>query len=284
MNDTTTPPSHKAAAAQMKALAARYGEDAMPAAGPWNDTIDGLLQHRSVRDYLPAPLPEGTLDTLIAAAQSAATSSNLQTWSVVAVSDPAARRELAAIAGGQKHIETCPLFLVWLADLSRLDRTAKAEGKELAGLPYVELYTVAVVDAALAAQNAVVAAESLGLSVVYIGALRNDIERVAKLLDLPSGCYGVFGLCVGYATPTAAGAVKPRLAQAAILHHGRYRTEGEAAERAAYDRRLGAYSARHEMQASTWTARAIARVGTIAALNGRDRLKAALAALGLPLK
>ena len=67
---------------QQAALAARYGA-AAPAAGPWNATIAGMLDHRSVRGYRPDALPPGTLETLVAAAQSAATSSNLQTWSVV---------------------------------------------------------------------------------------------------------------------------------------------------------------------------------------------------------
>ena len=69
------------------------------------------------------------------------------------------------------------------------------------------------VDAALAAQNAAIALESLGLGCCYIGAMRNDPERVAKLLGLPPQCFVLFGLCVGYATDQARGEVKPRLAQ-----------------------------------------------------------------------
>ena len=166
--------------AKITALQARYGADALPAAGPWNDTLALLLSHRSVRAYRTDPLPAGTLETLIAAAQSAATSSNLQTWSVVSVTDPEKKKVLAEIANNQKHIEQCPLFLVFLADVSRLDRLASAKSMTFEGLPYVETFLVAAIDAALAAQNAVIAAESLGLSTVYIGAMRNDVERVAR--------------------------------------------------------------------------------------------------------
>lgn len=273
-----TPPT------QQDALVTRYGSDAVPAAGPWSDAIGLLLGHRSVRRYLPTALPTGTPETLIAAAQSASTSSNLQTWSVVSVTDPAARATLAEIAGGQKHIEQCPLFLVWLADLSRLDRIAQAEGKVLEGLPYLEPFLVAAIDAALAAQNAVVAAELLGLSILYIGALRNDVERVAKLLALPTGAVGVFGLCVGYADPAAVPEVKPRLPQEAVLHHGTYRIGDEKAQRAAYDVQLGAFSRRNEMQADSWTERVLSRIATVRALRGRDRLKVALRNLGFPLR
>ena len=106
------------------ALTLRYGAGAGPKAGPWNDTIALMLSHRSVRGYKPDAPPPGTLETLVAAAQSAATSSNLQTWSVVAVDRPEVRAELAAIAGNQKHIEQCPIFLVFLADVSRNGRLA----------------------------------------------------------------------------------------------------------------------------------------------------------------
>ena len=271
-------------AAQSHALAARYGTDAQPSSLPWSEVISSLLGHRSVRGYKPDAVPPGTLETLVAAAQSAATSSNLQTWSVIEVTDPAKRAEMVKIAGNQKHIGECPLFLVWLADLSRNQRIAVAEGKPLESVPYLESFLVSAIDAALAAQNAVVAAESLGLSTVYIGAMRNDPQRVAELLELPSGAAVVFGLCVGYAKPESAAEVKPRLPQSVILHRDRYTYETEAQERAAYDARLEAFSRRHEMSAYTWTQRVVARMATIKALNGRERLKDALIALGFPLR
>jgi nitroreductase len=272
-----------AASAKVAALHARYGADAIPAAGPWNDTLALLLEHRSVRDYRTDALPAGTLETLIAAAQSAATSSNLQTWSVVTVMDPEKKKVLAEIANNQKHIEQCPLFLVFLADVSRLDRLATSKGMTFEGLPYVETFLVAAIDAALAAQNAVVAAESLGLSTVYIGAMRNDVERVAEILELPKGAAPVFGLCVGYANPATAAEVKPRLQQDAIVHVDRYVVPDEAAQRAAYDTKLAGFSRRNEMVHHSWTERVIARIAKTKSLNGRDRLRAALAAIGFPL-
>ena len=182
------------------ALGLRYGA-AVPAAGPWNETIATLLDHRSVRGFLPDPVPAGTLETLIAAAQSAATSSNMPLWSAIAVTDPAKRKVLAEIAGDQKHIEQCPLYLAFVADMSRNERMSQAERVTFENLPYLETFMVACIDAALAAQNAVVAAKSLGLRTVYIGAMRNDPARVHELLGLPQKAFVVFGLCVGYADP-----------------------------------------------------------------------------------
>ncbi|MFL5255673.1 MAG: NADPH-dependent oxidoreductase [Rhodopila sp.] len=266
------------------ALALRYGAEHAPAHGPWNEHIALLLSHRSVRGYRPDPLPSGTLETLVAAAQSAATSSNLQTWSVIAVTDTERKATLARLAANQKHIEQCPLFLVWVADLSRNRRLADEEGVTLETLPYQETFLVAAIDAALAAQNATVAAESLGLSMVYIGALRNQPQAVAEVVGLPPGAFAVFGMCVGYASETAASEVKPRLPQAVVLHREVYDSSQEQPLRAAYDHLMAAFSARNDMAADTWTKRVIGRMGRIAAMSGRDRLVATLNAMGFELK
>src|ERR1700689_2304287 len=104
--------SNSAPVAQTSAetlLRDRYRQD-LPLPAEWNETLDVLLSHRSVRAYLPGPLPVGTLETLVAAAQSAATSSNLQAWSVIAVEDPARIPRLAAPAGHKKQSVRAPLF------------------------------------------------------------------------------------------------------------------------------------------------------------------------------
>ncbi len=266
------------------ALALRYGAAATPPVGPWNEHIALLLSHRSVRGYRPDALPVGTLETLVAAAQSAATSSNLQTWSVIAVTDPAKKAALAKVASNQKHIGQCPLFLVWTADISRNQRLATEEDVTLETLPYQETFLVAAIDAALAAQNATVAAEALGMSSVYIGALRNDPQEVARIVGLPTGVFAVFGMCVGYASEAGATEVKPRLAQEVVLHRETYDATGESSHRAAYDAVLETFSRRHGMAIDTWTKRVIGRMGKLAAMSGRDRLVPALRAMGFELR
>ena len=273
----------KSEALKSEALARRYGA-AIPPAGPWNETIATLLDHRSVRDFLPDPVPAGTLETLIAAAQSAATSSNMQLWSAIAVTDPAKRKLLAEIAGNQKHIEQCPLYIAFIADMSRNERLSQAEQTTFENLPYLETFMVACIDAALAAQNAVVAAQSLGLRTVYIGAMRNDPAKVHELLGLPPKAFVVFGLCVGYADPKSKNEVKPRLPQSTVLHHERYDPAPETRDRAVYDAEMSTFSARNEMQATTWTARMLNRMGPIKSMNGRERIRATLARLGFEIR
>ncbi len=277
--DSLTPTSHDAKAA----LAERYGA-ALPPVGPWNDTIASLLAHRSVRGYKPDPVPAGTVDTMVAAAQSAATSSNMQWWSALAVTDPAKKKVLAEIAGNQKHIEECPLFIAWIADMARNDRISAEQKTPFECMPYLETFLVACIDTALAAQNAVVAAESLGLGTVYIGAMRNDPVRVAELLGLPKGSFVVFGLCVGYATAKGEGEVKPRLPQGVVLHREHYDAARETALRQAYDEEMTAFSKRHELQAATWTQRVLNRLAPLKSMNGREKMRAALAKLGFEIR
>ena len=263
---------------------ARYGAAAAPQLRELNEVLRTLLSHRSVRRYRPDPLPPHTLETLVAAGQSAATSSNMQAWSVVAVEDAGRKARLAAIADGQAHIAQCPLFLVFLADLSRLDRLGAMQGRRLVGLDYLELFMVALIDAALAAQNVVVALESLGLASVYIGALRNDPETVARELGLPPHVLAAFGLCVGYADPADTAEIKPRLPQSTVLHRERYDATQDVALIAAYDDVLGAFSQAQGMAETAWTSRMISRLGSPSGLRGREHMSAILRRLGFPLR
>ncbi len=263
-------------------LHARYREAAASPAA-WNDTLATLIGHRSVRAFRADPLPPGALDLALAAASSAPTSSNLQTWSVVAVQDRAHKARLGTLAASQTFIDRAPLLLIWLADLSRLDAMAGRASKPAGGVHYLEALLVATIDAALAAQNAVAAFESLGLGTVYVGAMRNRPEAVAAELGLPKLVFPVFGLSVGHPDPDVATAVKPRLPPSAVLHHERY-TPAAPEGLQAYEGRMGAFQAEQGMAAEPWISRCISRMRDAGALSGRDRMRDALAALGFELK
>ncbi len=260
----------------------RYGQTTFDPQ-QWNPTLTTLLAHRSVRAYRPDPLPPQTLETLVAAAQSAATSSNLQTWSVVAVADPARKQVLSELAGNQAHIRDCPLFLVWLADLARLTNLAAQQQLPAAGLDYLEMFVMATIDASLAAQNAVTAAESLGLGTVYIGGIRNQPEQVAKTLELPPHLFAVFGLCLGYPDLSKPAAVKPRLPQAAVLHQEVYRPDQTEAIDHYVETMRRFYEAQQMQISGDWTNHSLQRVASPKALGGRERLKQVLHNLGFPL-
>lgn len=127
------------------------------------------------------------------------------------------------------------------------------------------------------------AAESLGLGTVYIGALRNHPERVAATLGLPPHVFAAFGLVVGRPDPAEAPRVKPRLAQAAVLHHEAYDHDVHLPQVTEYEERIAAFYADEGLDHS-WTARVLARLSGPHALNGRDRLGEALRAQGFDLR
>jgi nitroreductase len=264
-------------------LKARYGE-ATPWQPPSNAVIETLLAHRSVRAYLPDALPEGTLELLVAAAQSAASSSNLQVWSVVSVEDAERKARIAALANNQQHIHQAPLFLVWLADLARLRKLLQDKDVPDEELQYLELSLIAAVDAALAAQNAVVAAESLGLGTVYIGALRNKIEEVAAELKLPQGVFPLFGLVVGYPDPAKPAAIKPRLPQEAVLHKEAYDLESQGPAIDRYNQVIGQFYQEQQMNIEgDWSDHSTQRVLRRRTGAGTKRLSESLRNLGFPL-
>ena len=138
--------------------------------------LELLSNHRSIRKYTSEPIPDDLLYKVIIAGQAAASSSFLQGVTIIRVTDPEKRASFKEITGGQAYVEAAPEFLVFCADLSRPMRCCTAHGCTPAeGL--TEHFIIATVDAALYAQNVAVAAESAGLGICYIGAIRNDAVR-----------------------------------------------------------------------------------------------------------
>lgn len=261
-------------------LADRYGDPALTGALT-NDVLAVLFAHRSVRRFGPRPVTEDELTTLVAAAQSAPSSSNLQPWSVVAVRDPARKKRLSVLAGDQAFIEQAPLFLVWIADLGRARRLATRHGTTADGADYLETTVIGFVDTALAAQNTVVAARSLGLGSVFAGAIRNHPEEVAAELNLPPHAVAAFGLAVGTPDPSEHAGIKPRLPQAAVLHRETYDAVAADTHISLYDERLSTYNSRHGLS-GTWSDRVLTRLRGPDSLSGRHVLRSALERLGLP--
>ncbi|VAX42237.1 hypothetical protein MNBD_PLANCTO03-1414, partial [hydrothermal vent metagenome] len=186
-----------------------------------NPTIDLLNAHRSVRAFAADAVPAEHLAAAIHAGQMASTSSAVQAYCVINITDPATRRECAELAGNQTYVETAPLFLLFCAD-SRRHRLACQEDDTHYDTR-LEAFLIATIDTSLFAQNVAVAFEAMGYGICYIGGIRNDLPRLDALLGLPEGVYPLYGLCVG--TPAARdGATplqRPRLPLEAVLMQDR---------------------------------------------------------------
>lgn len=184
--------------------------------------IELIYQHGSVRRYKSDPVAEGLIEEIVAAGQRASTSSNLQTYSVIVTTDNNKISQIQEIAGGQKHITQAPVFLLWCADFSRLERVCHHQGYSL-NAEHVENFLVGVVDAAIASQTAGLAAESLGLGFCYIGAIRNHPQQVISLFKLPALVFPVFGMTLGW--PEQDPMIRPRLPLEAVLHKETYQQD-----------------------------------------------------------
>lgn len=267
-----------------EALALRYG-GAVPDFPPQlNHTLSAFLAQASCRAYLDRALPEGMLETLMAAAQSAPSSCNMHCWSVVALADPAERPEIARISGGQRHVIEAPLLLVFLADLARIETVAAWNDTPAEALDYLEMLLTGVIDAALAAQTFVLAAQSHGLGTCYIGSLRNDIAAVSRRLSLPAKVAPVFGLTLGYPDAARPARVKPRPAQSALLHHGRYDASASLAAVADYEEAMEAFNRAEGRSTAPWGLHSARRLIGPSAMEGRDTLLSLLQEQGLALK
>ena len=215
-----------------------------------------LAAHSTVRAFESTPLVTGDLERAIAAAQCAATSSNMQGYGLIAVEDVTERARLAELCGNQPQVREAGAFLIVCGDLARQARVCERAGAPLA--VNLEAFLLATIDAALFAQNLVVALESLGYGTCYIGGLRNRLPEVDLLLELPRLVLPLFGLCVG--TPRERPATKPRLAPQAVLHRGRYRDAAATLlDVDEYDARMYAHFAARGKPNHTWSG-ALARL------------------------
>ena len=183
-----------------------------------NDTIRTMLAHRSIRRYTDDAVPREHIDEALIAGQAAATSSAVQSYSVLHITDSKKRQAIADLCGPQQKVHDCGAFFVICADNRRHMVMHERHNRDFD--QRLEAFLVAVIDATLFAQNFTLAFESLGYGTCYIGGLRNDLHSVNEVLKLPQGVFPIYGLCVGVSDeqPIA----RPRLAPSAIMHENAY--------------------------------------------------------------
>jgi nitroreductase len=200
-----------------------------------NTTITQIKAHKSIRAYTDQPIKSEILDEILAAAQQAPSSSFLQAASVIRITDKTLRVQIMQLSADQPYIANASEFLLFCADFNRHKQVVPD-----AKTGFVEQLLIGATDAAMMGQNALVAAESLGLGGVYIGAVRNNPAEVSKLLGLPELVIPLFGLCLGY--PAQDPQVKPRLPRALVVHENCYQPLNKTLL-AQYDDQMRAYYA-----------------------------------------
>ena len=142
--------------------------------------------------------------------------------------------ELAMLAGNQPYVVQAAEFLEFCADYHRHTQIVPE-----AQTGYAEQLLIGAIDGALMAQNALLAAQSLGLGGVYIGGIRNNPAEVSEVLGLPHQVIPLFGLCLGH--PAQRPEQKPRLPRALVVHENRYPATLDRALLARYDGQIHDY-------------------------------------------
>lgn len=242
--------------------------------------IEQQLRHRSVRKYLDEPVSDAQLEAIVAAAQQASTSSNQQVWSVVAVRDADRKRRISEAIGGRDYVERAPVFLVWIMDLARNDALIRAQGVEPEALDLMEVTLMSALDTGIAAQSALLAAESLGLGGVFVGSVRNDPEAVCAELGLPARAFPVVGMAIGVPDPEEGTGIKPRLPVSGVLHHEVYDPERWREATAVYERSYRDYFEGQGVPNRSWSRTVTGRLGPVTGLHGRHTMRESLRAQG----
>ena len=193
-----------------------------------NDVISQLRDRRSVRAYTDEPVSAADERAILEAACQAPTAGNQQLYSIIVVRDQAEKEELAVTCDNQPFIAKAPLVLVFCVDVRRWHRAFVAAGAE-PHEPGVGDFLLALEDTATAAQNAVVAAHSLGLGSCYIGDILERREDQARILGCPRHVVPAVMLVIGHPTEGQRRRAKPaRLSLGDVVFEDRYPERDDA--------------------------------------------------------
>ena len=200
---------------------------------PFNPILDLYANRRTIRNYRPEPLIEGDLDRIIKAGQRAPSGALGQIYSVVRITDADLRARLANLSGEQEHIRDAAEFLIFCLDVHRARRLIEHRGGTYGAGPRVVIH-YGTMDAVLLAANMSTAAEALGYGACFIGGVLNNLDALARELQLPDAVLPVVGLPIGVPAELPLPPRKPRLPRALILHENAYREPTPADLDAAY--------------------------------------------------
>lgn len=171
-----------------------------------NATLRALLERASVRAFDPRALAPEVEDAILAAALQAPTAGNMQLYTILRVHSEETRKTLARTCDDQPFIAEAPLTLVFLADFTRwqglyaaagVPALAREQGIAWQG-PTIADFLLCCCDAMAAAQNAVIAAQALGVGSCYIGDIMEQYETHRELFHLPPQAFPLAMLVLGY--------------------------------------------------------------------------------------
>ncbi|WP_040951755.1 NADPH-dependent oxidoreductase [Gorillibacterium massiliense] len=235
-----------------------------------NEVMQVIRQHRSIRKFKSIPLTGEQIEAIVDAAQMAPTSAHMQPFSIIGVTDRELRKKIS-VHSKNPPIEECGYFFVFCADLHRMMLAADPDQQEKMSrnLSFSYFYQTAVLSAALALQNANLAAESMGLGTVMIGGINEALPALDEWLGLPDYVVPLVGLAVGI--PDELPEQKPRLPRSAVFFENRYDDNRDLKDKVErYDREIEEYygARTNNKQKASWSGKFIAMMDNDLPLDG----------------
>ena len=186
-----------------------------------NETINLMKSHSSVRRFKDERIPDADLKAIIEAGSAASSWKNFQSYSIIVVRSEEKKQTLYNLTP-QPAILQADTILLFVGDHNRASKAAELH-QEPFDAKGTENLLISSVDAALAGQNAMLAAESLGYGGVFIGMIRHSALAVAEVFALPDYTYPVF--CIALGVPNQHFPVKPRLKLESFVFQEEYQEQ-----------------------------------------------------------
>ncbi len=173
-----------------------------------NPTLDILLKRKSIRAYEPRAIEAQVKAEILQATLRAPTAGNMLLYSIIDITEQSLKDRLAVTCDNQPFIATAPMLWLFVADYQRwhdyfaacgIPEICAAKNEPLRKPEEGDLF-LACCDAIIAAQNAVIAAESFGLGSCYIGDIMEHYETHKDMFNLPQYAFPICLLCFGYPT------------------------------------------------------------------------------------
>jgi len=181
--------------------------------------MDTILKHRSIRKYQDKAIEPEKLQAILEAASRASTTGNMQVYSIVATSDKDIKSKLWESHFKQDMVLEAPIHLTFCADFNRFSKWCKQRNADPGYDNFLSFYTASI-DALLAAQNAALAAEGLGLGICYLGTVTWMADRFIEILELPELVVPVAAITLGY--PAEDPGLTSRLPVEGVVHYEKY--------------------------------------------------------------
>ncbi len=188
-----------------------------------NEVLQTIHERKSIRAFENRRITAGDKEKILLAAMAAPTAGNQQLYTIIDITDQSLLEKLATSCDNQPFIATAPAALIFCADQQKWFDAYQAGGCS-PRLPGPGDLVLAVADACIAAQNAVIAAQSLGIGSCYVGDIMERCEEHREMLHLPDYVFPAVMLVFGYPTPQQI--ARPKQARCAlkhIIHENQYR-------------------------------------------------------------